>query len=144
MPELEKPCRLWTGAKHPKGYGMCWVPGRGDVRVHRRAWEETYGPIPTGMLVCHHCDTPACYEPTHLFLGTNRDNMRDAVSKARFARGEDRADSKLTAEQVAEMRAIGMSGNKAAMARRYGVCRTTVKAILEGRSWQPRNEEGQP
>jgi hypothetical protein len=37
-----------------------------------------------------------------------------------------------------------MSGNKAAMARRYGVCRTTVKAILEGRSWQPRNEEGQP
>lgn len=76
------PCKLWTGFTH-KGYGRMWANGKHN-RVHRLAYEEAYGPIPERMVVCHHCDVPGCYEIAHLFLGTQRENMRDAVQKGRM------------------------------------------------------------
>ena len=76
------PCKLWTGFTH-KGYGRVWANGKHN-RVHRLAYEEAYGPIPERMVVCHHCDVPGCYEIAHLFLGTQRENMRDAAQKGRM------------------------------------------------------------
>ena len=52
----------------------------------RFIWEEAYGPIGSRWIfVCHHCDNPRCVRLDHLFLGTNSDNQRDAVSKGRHA-----------------------------------------------------------
>src|SRR5690242_15056230 len=76
-------CWLWIGHT-AKGYGqMRW---RGKVRyAHRIAWELATGTMPTSdVMVCHHCDTPTCVNPDHLFLGTNADNMRDAGAKGRL------------------------------------------------------------
>lgn len=89
------PCRWWRGPNNAKGYG----------RFLRRtasqwAWEATHGPIPFDtsgrkrLLVCHHCDHPACVEVTHLFVGTNADNIRDAITKGRapqLGSGQDKA-----------------------------------------------------
>ena len=61
--------------------------GEGDrpsVALHRVAWEaHNAEPIPEGLLVCHTCDNPRCFNPAHLFLGTVKDNMDDCIAKGR-------------------------------------------------------------
>ena len=52
-------------------------------KAHRVAFELANGPIPDGVMVCHHCDNPPCVRPDHLFLGTNSENQRDSVQKGR-------------------------------------------------------------
>lgn len=47
----------------------------------------------------HRCDTPACCNPEHLFLGTAADNVADMVAKGRQARG-DRVAARLRPERV--------------------------------------------
>ena len=80
-------CHEWQGAKTKRRYGRFWFQGR-MAMAHRVAWELTIGPIPAGLFVCHHCDNPSCCNPTHLFLGTPKDNTEDAVKKGRISRGK--------------------------------------------------------
>jgi hypothetical protein len=77
-------CQIWQGDRGGKhdGYGRFRRAGKW-VRAHRLAWEQANGPIPDGMLVCHHCDVPLCINPKHLFLGTHQDNTDDMVRKGR-------------------------------------------------------------
>lgn len=66
-------CWLWTGAKHPTGYGHIKVKGR-VVQVHRAAYELLVGPVPQGLVLDHLCRTPACWNPDHLEPVTRKVN----------------------------------------------------------------------
>lgn len=77
----EGACLIWDGARGDR-YGVVYFDGKSHA-VHRVAYERAYGPIPTGKLVCHDCDTPLCVEPLHLFLGTAGQNVWDAILKDR-------------------------------------------------------------
>ena len=78
-------CWIWTGAKDGFGYGIIAIGGglKLNIRTHRAVWFLTNGYIPIGMCVLHHCDNPPCVNPNHLFIGSNRDNVLDAVKKGR-------------------------------------------------------------
>ena len=54
---------------------------------HVIAWEaHNAEPVPEGMVVMHTCDNPGCFNPSHLTVGTQSDNIRDCVRKGRFSR----------------------------------------------------------
>lgn len=74
-------CWEWTAATWG-GYGQFGKSGR-SYRSHRVAWVIDRGPIPPGLVVCHHCDNPPCCNPAHLFLGTIGDNNADRDAKGR-------------------------------------------------------------
>ena len=118
----EDQCWLWLGAKS-KGYGQLGVAGK-LVYAHRFAWEITRGiPIPDWMQVCHHCDTPECVNPSHLFLGTAKDNMRDMVRKGRAVTTR-RVMSAEDVDIAHKMRAGGATNTR--IAELFGVTQTAV------------------
>lgn len=142
------PCHEWLGAKYRSttsagGYGKRMYKGKVWL-AHRAAWDETYGPIPNGMLVCHKCDNRICVRPSHLFLGTAYDNMQDMVSKGRCDNsGERNGRAKLTEKQVREIRRLytGTKRNnpdfvsQKELARRYGVNQTVISRIVRNDGW---------
>ncbi len=75
-------CVLWIQGDNGQGYGRKRLNGR-RIRVHRLSWTLEHGPIPAGVCVLHHCDTPACFNVEHLFLGTRADNAADMTRKGR-------------------------------------------------------------
>lgn len=77
-------CWLWQHSTDAKGYGSYRVDGK-LRRAPRIAYTLAYGPIPDGMIVMHTCDTPACINPAHLRIGTEKENTADM-----FAKGRDR------------------------------------------------------
>ena len=82
-------CWIWTaGIFEKRGYGAFAHP---EQLAHRVAWTFYRGTIPEGAHVLHSCDTPACVNPDHLFLGDQVANMSDKVRKGRQAKGPEHA-----------------------------------------------------
>lgn len=125
-------CWEWRGSRKEKGYGQYALPGV-TLRAHRVAWVLTNGPIPDGIIACHHCDNPPCCNPAHVFLGTRADNTHDMLAKKR-----NKPTRKLTPDQVREIRAIHASGaaGYCKLGRAYGVSLFTIRALIVGRSWR--------
>lgn len=133
-PDLNTGCRLWAGAVFNRGYGK-----HGSKSAHRLSWAASFGPIPEGLHVLHRCDTRACVNPQHLFLGTHRDNMLDMVAKGRAAvthRGEDHRFARLTERGVRAIRARRASGElMTRIAADLSVSKHTVRDVITGRTW---------
>ncbi len=126
-------CWLWMGAIDPNGYGRFRGPDGKTLLAHRFAFEQEVGPIPGGLDLCHRCDLPTCCNPAHMFIGTQKANMEDAVRKGRTSRGSHRPLAVLSDDQV---RAIKADGDLyKAIAARYGVNPVTIGDIKRGKSW---------
>ena len=100
---------VWIASIGSHGYGDFRQDGKHKL-AHRAAWELVNGPIPDGIHVLHRCDNRLCVNPAHMFLGSNKDNMRDKVRKGRHVPGW--CPTKLTTEQVDEIRSLCASGIK--------------------------------
>ncbi len=79
-------CWQWTASKHKtKNRGCFHINGK-SIEAHRASWLINKGLIPSDLSVLHTCDNPSCVRPTHLFLGTQADNMKDMVQKGRHGK----------------------------------------------------------
>lgn len=124
-------CWLWTAGRYPRGYGMVNL-GR-DMRgkqfttyAHRVAYVLAKGPLEPGQVVRHSCDTPACVNPKHLILGTQADNVNDALVQGHYHVPHPPAQ-KITDAQVRDIRASVETS--VALAARYGVTLSCISTI---------------
>lgn len=134
-------CWNWLGAKKSNGYGQINAIQK-YMMAHRVSWILNNGPIPAGSNVLHKCDNRLCVNPDHLFLGTQRDNLLDALKKGRVTRyhpryGEDNGISKLTVKKVHEMRRLNSLGMPfRELAKMFFVSKTAATNACKGVTWK--------
>mgnify|MGYP001579846905 FL=1 len=130
---VETPCWEWT-AQSVDGYGRIWVDGNMRMATHVAWYLETgEWPADLDLQALHRCDNPPCVRFSHLFLGTNVDNVNDARSKNRIPQGTHRPGVKLTEEQVLEI--FHSSAPQRTLVEQFGVSVGTVAAIKTGQKW---------
>ena len=142
IPEPNSGCLLWLGAAASAGYGH-GHRDKAHFYAHRCAYESANGiGSADGLVVRHRCDTPACCNPDHLEVGTQRDNTLDSVARGRAVRalGERCAKSKLASPLVLEIRKLYLSGTRISDIRRIlgleNMKHTTVSWAATGRTWK--------
>jgi hypothetical protein len=140
-------CWNFEGADCGNGYKGFQL-GKTTKLAHRAAYILFVGPIPKGLWICHKCDNKHCCNPSHLFLGTSTDNVRDAMEKRRWftanrisaansPRGENHHKSKLKDSDIVAIRArIKKGETQASIAKEYGLWHTTISRIARGIGWK--------
>ena len=144
-------CWIWTGPminakRKGGGYGQIIIKKNGKLyyyTAHRVSWTVNRGPIPDGMEVLHSCDNPPCGNYYHLFLGTQVDNVRDAVQKGRMkgretsAKGMNHYLTRLTDDKVLEIRRLRRDGLKLKeIAARFDLTVQHVSKITRRVAWR--------
>ena len=131
-------CWLWTACTDGGGYGLLKLAGtRTNVKAHRYSYEQYNGNIPTGLMIRHTCDTPACVNPEHLELGTHDDNMNDRRLRGRTAIGVNHSQAKLTVDDVNVIRSRLHNGDtQRVIATDYNIAQSLVSAINTGKLWR--------
>jgi hypothetical protein len=134
MPVTECGCWIWLGATNSQGYGSVHIKGK-QVKAHRLSWTAFKGTIPQNSLVLHKCDTPACVNPDHLFLGNAVDNSLDMLNKGRGnkAKGDSNGFAKMTPYAVRMARAYAFTA--AELAARFGVSESTIERVRSRERW---------
>lgn len=127
-------CWMWTGYKNNMGYGQYAVFPNPPQGSHRIAYALKNGGIPAGINVCHKCDNPLCCNPTHLFLGSQKDNIRDMGAKGRHATGPRNGNSKMSPETIAAIRSDYANGGISlkGLGRKHGCSDTWIARIVRG------------
>lgn len=128
-------CWLWTGSLLGP-YGSLWAQGKRRL-AHRISWIITHGKVGSNDLICHHCDTPPCVRPDHLFMGSPADNAQDAAKKDRTLYGSRNPASKLNEISVREIflqyheKRISITR----LASSYGVSDRAIFLIVTRKKW---------
>lgn len=132
-------CWPWTASRHPFGYG--WFRFNGQTMTAHRVALVLSGVSVGGLYACHTCDNPPCVNPRHLYAGSQKQNMGDAVSRGRTVGPAPRAGSangwaSLTDEQVLELRALHRQGIPAYnLGARFGISGTAAWRAITGRTY---------
>lgn len=132
-------CWNWTAAKKDKYYGGFRYKKKYE-RAHRVSWIMHNGPIPNSLHVLHSCDNTLCVNPSHLFLGTHQDNMKDRQNKRRTASGMKSGHSKLSLKSISEIKLKYIPHKygcgSVRLAREYNVSPTTILYLVKGKTYK--------
>jgi hypothetical protein len=133
---LETPCWVWTRCRTEKGYGSIHYLGN-TYQAHRLAYRCFVGPFDEELLVCHHCDNPACLRAEHLYAGPPKQNTDDMWERGPPDRkGAQNGRAILTDEKVIEILKLLNEGHSyAVVADLFGVDRGIIGNIATGKTW---------
>jgi len=134
-PEPNSGCWLWDSHIQPNGYGQFRLEGRTQY-AHRAAYAIFVEEISDGLNVLHKCDNRCCVNPSHLWAGTQSDNLDDMVAKNRHPdrKGEKAIKVVLTDKEIPLIRSA--IGSAREVGERFGVSGSTVWAIRNGKTWK--------
>lgn len=127
-------CWNWKGAT-ASGYGVIVLNrkvaaehgvGR-NYQTHRASYEIHHRQIPEGHVVRHKCDNKLCLNPDHLEVGTQRENIQDAIDRGRMA-------SKLTEKDIEFIRSSTLSQRR--LGKLLGVSPTVIWHVRNGSKWR--------
>lgn len=136
-PEPNSGCWLWAASTKSWGYGQIGQRIGRPLAAHRVSYEYFKGPIPDGIHVCHKCDIPACVNPDHLFLGTHKDNMQDAVNKRKKHKKIIMKDKEARLSPSAKQSIYRSPERPARLAKRFGISKKCVYEIRNDHQlWQ--------
>lgn len=136
----ENECWEWQAGRNDRNYGRVHIGGRQE-KAHRVAYRLTYGE-PGLLKVCHSCDNPPCCNPSHLFLGTQKDNILDMVRKGRHKSnfphltGENAAFVKLKNKDVLKIKELLKTEKVTKIARMFNVNHSLICQIKTGKIWK--------
>ncbi len=129
-------CWPFLGKLNNQGYGSMNVAGVKDL-AHRHAFRLANGPIPKGEYVLHHCNNKPCARPDHLYSGTQRQNLRDAVADGLVRVGSQHEKAKMTEATVIEARRLRAEGESGySLAKKFAISRPVMHRILTRQSWK--------
>lgn len=128
-------CLEWSAYRDRDGYGK--ASHDGQQRSVTRLVMKMLGRGVDGMVVMHTCDNPPCVNPLHLRVGSCADNHADRNAKRRQARGSRSGSARLKEQDIATIReCCGRGDTQLSVAKRFGVSRTTIQAIVSKTTWR--------
>lgn len=134
----ENGCWNWTACSSESGYGFFRDNGK-NLYAHRISLELKLGrPIADGLCANHNCkQNRKCVNPDHLYEGTYKQNTNDRNKDETMNRGEEHGKSKLTADDVREIRVlIGFGFSQRELGQMYGVYQSTISQVILGKKWK--------
>ena len=137
-------CWDWKCCTNKKGYGIVRI-NKKNWLTHRLAYFLNYKIDPIDKLVCHSCDNPKCVNQKHLWIGTNKENMHDKITKGRSGyekrktlRGEENGYSKLTSVQILEIRNLYQTTKTSyrKLSKFFNVGTSHISRIVKKQVWK--------
>jgi hypothetical protein len=134
-------CWNWKMRKDNDGYGrtQLFYPNiYKKTGAHQIAWILSGNKIEDNQMIRHMCNNPSCCNPNHLNVGTAKDNALDCVNSGRTMVGSKNPSSKLTEQDVKEIKQELANGKKlgAMLGRKYGVSKVIISDIKHNKTWR--------
>lgn len=130
---ITKTCWLWEGVKNPDGYGRILI-GKLRFNAHRIMYEIHNGKFDKKLNVLHSCDVRNCINPSHLFLGTQYDNIQDIYKKGR---GNKQGNARINLEIAEKIRELVRQGySQKSLIGFYNLDSSQISRIVNNVIWR--------